>query len=113
MRNEFKVNSITEFGLDKTNELGANAFELAALQNAGIDLRLIYEPGFILDAWKIEGVTLTLEFRDAAGNLHPYLGNKTIVFNNAKGFLNFGERTLLCTTDGQFAPLMASIRDKW
>jgi hypothetical protein len=113
MRNEMKVNSTTEFGLDKSEDLAASAFELTTLQNSGIDLRLNYMPNFILDAWKIEGITLTLEFRDANNNLHPQMGTKTIVFNNASGTLTHGNSTLVCTANGQFVPLTASIRDKW
>jgi len=113
LRNEMKVNSITEFGLDKTNDLTASAFELTALQNSGIELRLNYTPNFIMDAWKIEGVTLTLEFRDASGKLHPQIGTKTIVFNNANGFLNQTDSMLWCTANGQFVPLTASIKNRW
>jgi hypothetical protein len=63
-----------------------------------------------LDAWKIEGVTLTLEFRDQNGNPHPTLGQKVITFSNAQGFLNgYFERSMTCTTDGYFNPLTAQI----
>src|SRR5665647_1341316 len=62
LRNEMKINSNTEFGL----------------QNR-------YMPNLPTDAWKIEGISITLEFRDQFGNLHPTFGSKTIVFNNAFG----------------------------
>ena len=63
------------------------------------------------DAWKIQGVTVTLEFRDQNGNLHPSLGQKTITFSNANGFLNGynGTLTMICNTDGYLNPLSAYI----
>jgi hypothetical protein len=110
MRNEMKSNSNTAFGLQKNNEGTPERLTLQALQNEGIILTIYYDPNFFTDAWKIEGVSLTLEFKDQNGNLHPTLGNKTIVFNNANGFLNVGDRWMECTTDGTFSPLTSSIK---
>ena len=62
------------------------------------------------EARKIEGISITLEFRDQHGNLHPTLGQKTITFSNASGFLNgYFERKMICTTDWYFNPLTAQI----
>ena len=81
------------------------------LQNAGFHFRISYSANFQLDAWKIEGVSVTLEFRDQNGNLHPTLAQKTITFSNANGFLNGynGTTTMICNTDGYFNPLSAYI----
>lgn len=111
LKNEMKSNSNTEFGLEKKWTLSKKDITLDVLQNLGINCRIWYRANFQLDAWKIEGVTVTLEFRDQNGNLHPTLGQKTITFNNANGFLNGypGTTTMSCTTDGYFNPLSASI----
>jgi len=111
LKNEMKSNSNTEFGLEKKWTLSKNDISLDVLQTTGIRCRVWYHANFQLDAWKIEGVTVTLEFRDQNGNLHPTLGQKTITFSNANGFLNGypGTTTMICTTDGYFNPLSASI----
>lgn len=107
LRNEMKSNSNTEFGLQKS---GTGDLLLTDLQNSGIIFTIYYSANFQFDAWKIEGVTLTLEFRDQQGNLHPTLGQKTITFGNANGFLNgYFERRMECTTDGYFNPLSAAV----
>lgn len=111
LKNEMKSNSSTEFGLEKKWTLSKKDISLDVLQNTGIHCRIWYHANFQLDAWKIEGVTVTLEFRDQNGNLHPTLSQKTITFSNANGFLNGypGTTTMTCTTDGYFNPLSASI----
>jgi hypothetical protein len=115
LKNEMRSNTNTEFGLEKVSKTYSNTtlkdITLEALQNAGFHCRINYLANFQLDAWKIEGVTITLEFRDQNGNLHPSLGNKTITFGNANGFLNgyAGTTTMICNTDGYFNPLSAFI----
>ncbi len=110
LKNEMKSNSNTEFGLEKATG-NFKDITLDALQNAGIQIRIAYSANFQLDAWKIEGVSVTLEFRDQYGNLHPTLAQKTITFNNANGFLNGynGTTTMICTADGYLNPLSAYI----
>jgi hypothetical protein len=110
MRNEMKINSTTEIGLQKFASCPPERLSLETLQNAGITLHIYYDPNIFTDAWKIEGVSAILEFRDQHGNLHPTLGYKTIVFNNASGFLNAVDRAMDCTTDGTFMPLTSSIK---
>ena len=110
LKNEMRSNSNTEFGLEK--KMGnSKDITLDVLQNAGFNVRIFYLANFQLDAWKIEGVSVTIEFRDQNGNLHPTLGQKTITFSNANGFLNGypGTTTMTCTTDGYFNPLSANI----
>lgn len=111
LKNEMKSNTNTEFGLEKA--IGNfKEITLDALQNAGCEIRINYSANFQLDAWKIEGVTATLEFRDQNGNLHPTLSQKTITFSNANGFLNGypGTTTMICNTDGYFNPLSGFIQ---
>ncbi|MFA5973542.1 MAG: hypothetical protein WC780_14415 [Lentimicrobiaceae bacterium] len=110
LKNEMKSNSNTEFGLEKkTGNL--KDLTLDVLQNAGFNLRISYSANFQFDAWKIEGVSVTLEFRDQNGNLNPTLAQKVITFSNANGFLNGydGTRNMICNTDGYFNPLSAYI----
>jgi hypothetical protein len=112
MRNEMKINSNTEFGLEKNGGVSSEGFTLESMKKKGINLRIVYFPNFLMDAWKIEGVSITLEFRDQNGTPHPTLGSKTIVFNNATGFLDAINKTLLCKTDEQLNPTTSSILDK-
>jgi hypothetical protein len=108
LKNEMRINSNTELGLEKYG--GApGKFTLEALQSTGLSLSVGYVPNLFTDAWKIEGVTLTLEFKDQNGNLHPTLGTKSITFNNAYGFLNNEYHAMNCTTDQGFNPLTAAI----
>lgn len=113
LRNEMKSNSNTEFGLQNSADQKWNNptyRTLEAFQKEGLVLRIRYYPNFPTDAWKIEDVSITLEFKDQNGNLHPELGNKTIVFNNANGFLNVFEKDMVCKTDANFNPLTSSIQ---
>lgn len=107
LTNEMKANTTTEFGMEK---IGTGEMTLSALQEQGIKFSMRYFANFQFDAWRIEGIVLTLEFRDQNGNLHPTYGQKTINFSNATGFLNgYFETTMTCTTDGYFNPLTAQI----
>jgi hypothetical protein len=105
--NEMKINSNTEFGLDLE---GRPPTPLEEFQRSGLSLTIAYIPNFFADAWKIESVSLVLEFKDQFGNLNPTLGNKTIVFSNAYGFLNGEYSYMECYTDASFAPLTSVIR---
>jgi hypothetical protein len=105
--NEMKINSTTEFGLDLE---GRPPTPLEDFQRSGLKLSISYVPNFFADAWKIESVSLVLEFKDQFGNLHPTLGNKTINFSNAYGFLNGEYHYMECYTDASFAPLTSVIR---
>ena len=107
--NEMRINSDTEFGLERYAQSTAPV-DLATIQAEGLKLIMTYLPNWLTDAWKIESVTLILEFKDQHGNLHPTMGNKTIVFSNAYGFLNNDYRDIECITDGNLAPLTAVIK---
>lgn len=109
-RNEMQVNSTNEFGLYKwTNTVNIGSFLLTDIQQSGIILRILYLPHLFTDAWRIEGISVTLEFKDQNGNLHPSLGKKTIVFNNTSGFLNDWEKFFECRADGSFTPIISTI----
>lgn len=73
LKNEMKSNSSTEFGLEKS---GSGNMTLEDMQKNGLQFTIWYHANFQFDAWKIEGVSITLEIRDQQGNLHPTLGQK-------------------------------------
>ncbi len=128
LTNEMGKNTNTPIGLEKSNNYisGSNPnaipvrynssatnttpISLSDLQTYGLSLRIIYKPNFFADAWKIDNVSATLEFRDAANNLHPSMGQKTIAFSNANTFLdNYDKRILICTADNYFNPLTSFV----
>lgn len=114
IKNELAINSTTDFGLVKEGYNGINNPEILKLENlqkTGLMLRIYYGPTFFLDAWKIDGVSLTLEFKDQYGNLHPTLGSKTIAFNTAKGILNNTFHTMKCLANGNFTALTSPISE--
>lgn len=86
---EFKSNSNTECMLDKQALPYFYELEdrLDKIQKEGLTLQLFYNPNFILDAWKIESITVILEFKDKFSNLHPTLGTKVIPFINSSMLL--------------------------
>jgi hypothetical protein len=116
LQNEMPVNSVTEVGLNKQTNVnlslistkltmsnpeqlrtGGNDILLSDLQKYGGRLLIKYYPHLFTDAWRIENVTLMLEFRDKNGNLHPTHGSKTLSFGNARTFLNgVDDRYLIC-----------------
>jgi hypothetical protein len=106
LSNEMRINSETEFGLN----VAGPPVPLETFQQAGLKFSLTYIPNFFADAWKIEGITLVLEFKDQHGNLHPTLGSKTIYFSNAYGFLNDQYRYIDCYTDASLTPMTSTIR---
>lgn len=110
LKNEMKSNSTTEFGLEK-KATNLKDITLDLLQRTGFKLSINYSANFQFDAWKIEGVTVTLEFRDQNGNLSAAAPSKTIDFTNATGFLNGynGTRSMLCISDQYFNALSAYI----
>lgn len=81
--NELKANSTETLFIEKVYGYSATENSLAAYKQNGVKFLLQYEGFSAFDAWKIESISLTLEFKDAAGNPHPAMGTKTIVFPNA------------------------------
>src|SRR5690349_19185841 len=103
---EFAVNSAVElpFQFYYDGNYGHSKLCLTNVESAGVKIYISYSPNFPLDAWKIEKVVLTLEFRDGKGNLHPILGTKNIVFVNIGALLNNDNRTLVCEADRFMLP---------
>ncbi len=112
--NEYKVNSITVIPLITSYQFPSSLpggvgegwryidLLLEEIQKHGLNLHVIHRPNFIADAWRIERVSLTLEFKDLAGNAHPSLGSVVIPFPNSSALLNDGQRILRLQTDGSF-----------
>jgi hypothetical protein len=116
LQNEMPVNNYIEVGLKKyananlsliSTKLtmsnpeqlntGGKDILLSDIQKYGGRLMIKYYPHLFTDAWRIENVTLMLEFKDKNDNPHPVHGSKTLSFANAKTFLNAGnERYLIC-----------------
>jgi hypothetical protein len=71
---------------------------ITKIQNYGLELYISYRPNFILDAWKIDKVTLTLEFKDITGKPHSTLATVVIPFV-ASPLLKDGNATLKCVID--------------
>jgi hypothetical protein len=128
LTNEFKSNSDNTIGLEKSNAYtsdyhpnsiptmyytsatGIQNIQLSDVEKYGLSLRIIYKPIFFADAWKIENVSIALEFRDVNGNLHTSMGQKTIQFSNASTFLdNYDKRILICTADKYFNALTSFV----
>ena len=109
--NEYKVNSVTDIALTTSFQFPGSMpggvgegwryinLLLSNIQTHGLTLYVRYDPNFILDAWKIEKVTLVMEFKDIKGNPHPTLGSITIPFLNSSALLNDGKRILKLETD--------------
>ncbi len=131
LQNEMPVNSETEVGMDKkTNanlslistkltmsnpeqlRTGAKDITLTDIQAHGGRLMIKYYPHLFTDAWRIENVTLLLEFKDQNGNPHPVYGNKAISFSNARTFLNAGnERYLICEVGTDLSAMVSYTRN--
>ncbi len=113
---EYKINSVTEIPLRTPFQFPGTIpggtgegwryinLRLGDIQTHGLILYVMYDPNFILDAWKITKVTLTLEFKDINGNAHPSLGTVIIPFINSSTLLNDGKRSLKLETDKFLIP---------
>jgi hypothetical protein len=108
---EFKANSTNEIELDPGLQLPGQyegwryaSLGLGVIQDAGLQLTVQYLPNFILDAWKIDKITLTLEFKDLAGNPHPSMGRVVIPFQNVSKILNKQNSMLTLQTDKFLLP---------
>lgn len=104
---ELKINSNTELPMELAytrQESFYGIMGLDRIQLHGLKLQISYLPNFILDAWKIDKVAMTLEFKDDQGNPHPTMGSKTITFINASALLTDKTNSLICETDGFFMP---------
>lgn len=97
---DYKVT--TSYDINNMAQDGWRGGELALtkIQREGMTLIINYGPNFFLDAWKIDGVSMTVRFTDVKGNSHPTLGEKTILFSRSSALLNEANRNLVLGLDG-------------
>jgi hypothetical protein len=114
---ELKVNSSADLtlrtGVDVVWSPQKN--NLANIRRHGLRMVIKYFPNFPLDAWKIDRVTMTINFqnrdqiRHYAFNLHNYyspgMQNKTITFSNVGKLLTERDNQLHLLTDGALQPI--------
>ncbi|SDJ82293.1 hypothetical protein SAMN04487898_104360 [Pedobacter sp. ok626] len=116
-KSELKVWGTNDFTLPRSAAFDQNFNSLAHYRQTGIMVDVNYNtvgngPFFALDAWKIEEVSVTLEFKDKNGNLHPTMGSKTIYFTDSNMYLDFKKWQLYCKTDQYFNALTPFITNR-
>lgn len=109
---ELKPNSSNDIALVKYPDSDPNAYTLSNLEIKGLRFRIMYNPDFFTDAWKIDAVTIVAEFKDQYGRLHPVSPYRTIRFNNQSGLLTNIKRDMIGVTDGFLNPKSLIITDK-
>jgi uncharacterized membrane protein len=89
--NEIKANQAVDLRLDRATTLAAAQNSLQNFKQNGLSVVVAYcNKNFCTDAWKINNITLTLEFKDAAGNPAPNgYASKIISFPVSSGTLGF------------------------
>jgi hypothetical protein len=132
--NELQVNQTADLRLDRVATLTSAQNSLQYFKQNGLSVLVAYcNKGFCTDAWKINSITVTLEFKDANGNpaLNGY-ASKTISFPVSSGTLGFiagcnpfwatdGKtcghsdqlQKMLLKTDEYFNPLPAKMLNWW
>lgn len=104
-KDELKINSTTVLNLTKNNYPGTRN-SLADYKAVGLRFRLNYLANLPTDAWKIENISLLLEFKDEKGNPHPTMGKKTIDFTDSNLWADgFSKIETEYKTDKNFNPL--------
>ncbi|MEK7207509.1 MAG: hypothetical protein AAB134_06480 [Pseudomonadota bacterium] len=134
-KQEFPVNSMYESVMEtspgnrkkqyeyiQANSWGEqNKITLERCQQYGLRLDIIYEPNFILDAWKIDRVELEIDFgywewwyyrgdRELGSRSQQYLVSKPaagfprVISFNRSSLLNDANKKLTLTADGFFFP---------
>ncbi len=98
-KSEIKINSLFEFPLAKYESTTADAFTLTNLQAKGLSFTIYYMPNFSLDAWKIESVSLQLEFKDQFGRVHPTYGSFKVQYAVPNGLLTNPKVVMVGKTD--------------
>lgn len=132
--NEIKVNQTADLRLDRTATLTSAQNSLQYFKQNGLSVVVAYcNKNFCTDAWKINSITVTLEFKDANGNPAPAgYASKTISFPVSSGTLGFiagcnpfwatdGKscghsdqlQKMLLKTDEYFNPLPAKLLKFW
>src|SRR5207253_10593149 len=87
-KDELKIWSTDNFTLPRASDFDQNFNSLANYRQTGIMVDINYNtvgngPFFALDAWKIEEVSVTLEFKNKHGDPHPTMGSKVISFSGS------------------------------
>lgn len=104
--NELAVNSTMPLIISQMSSYNASANSLNEYKQHGLLFVIKYWPNIVLDAWKIESLSLTLEFKDKNGNPHPTMGRKTITFNDSSLWMDgFDKQVIVYETDKYFNPL--------
>ncbi len=132
--NEIKPNQHTDLRLDRAVTLSTAQNSLQYYKQNGLSVMIAYcNKNFCTDAWKISGITITLEFKDANGNPAPAgYGTRTISFPVSAGTLGFTagcnpfwvtdgktcghsdqSQKMLLKTDEYFNPLPATLLSWW
>jgi len=110
---QFDSNSEMQFRLVRFSMQGrpdnAPSLLLNSIQNNGLRFDIGYSPNFIFDAWKVQGVTLVLEFSDQFGKPHPSLSSVPIQISNAVGMLDGTNNKMSCYIDKNFRSLNSTI----
>lgn len=114
---ELPVWSTNSFTLPRTSGFNQTFNSLANYRQTGVMVDINYNtlgngPFCLLDAWKIDEVSVTLEFKDKNGNPHPEFGSKTIYFSNSYMYLDYKKWQLYCKTDQYFNTLTPSITNR-
>lgn len=107
---ELKVWSTKEFVLPRAPGFDQPFNSLAHYRETGVMVDILYNtfgngPFFGLDAWKIDEINATLEFKDKSGKPHPTMPSKTIYFTDADMYLDYSKWHLFCKTDMYFNSL--------
>ena len=116
-KSELKTWATDNFTLPRAAAFDQNFNSLANYRQTGIMVDINYNtvgngPFFALDAWKIEEVSVTLEFKDKNGNPHPSMGSKTISFTDSDMYLDFKKWQLYCKADQYFNALTPFITNR-
>jgi len=132
--NEIRVNQTADLRLDRVAALTSPQNSLQYFKQNGLSVVVAYcNKNFCTDAWKINSVTVTLEFKDANGNPAPAgYASRTISFPVSSGTLGFipgcnpfwetSSKTcghsdqmskMLLKTDEYFNPFPAKLLDWW
>lgn len=110
---QFDSHSEMQFRLVKFSMQGrpdnAPSLLLNAIQSNGLRFDIGYTPNFIFDAWKVQGLTLVLEFSDQFGKPHPSLASVPIQISNAVGTLDGTNNKMSCYIDKNFRSLNSTI----
>jgi uncharacterized membrane protein len=132
--NEIKANQAADLRLDRAATLTAAQNSLQNFKQNGLSVLVVYcNKNFCTDAWKINSITVTLEFKDANGNPAPGgYASRTISFPVSSGTLGFTAgnnpfwvtdgktcghsdqlQKMLLKTDEYFNPLPANLLGWW